>query len=94
MWPDVGEDSVYVMITELSALADECIEKMKENQEIVMTETRSVRLLRMPHVAIYAKRNTTRTATLREIASTERDAIVGRLTTGATSITSRTGSSP
>ena len=38
MWSHVGEDSVREMILELSALADECIEQMQENQEMVMTE--------------------------------------------------------
>ena len=37
-WSHVGEDSVHEMILELSALADECVEKMKENQEMVMSK--------------------------------------------------------
>ena len=38
MCSHVGEDNVHKMILELSALADECVEKMKENPEMVMTE--------------------------------------------------------
>ena len=38
MWSHVGEDAVYEMIIELSKLADECIEDMKKNQEMEMTE--------------------------------------------------------
>ena len=37
-WSHVGEDSVREMILELSALADDCVEQLKENQEMVMTE--------------------------------------------------------
>lgn len=38
MWSHVGEDSIYEMIIELSSLADECIQQMKENQEMKMTD--------------------------------------------------------
>ena len=38
MWSHVGENKVYEMVLELSALADERVEEMKENQEMVMTE--------------------------------------------------------
>ena len=38
LWTCVGEDSMKKMIIELSAVADECIEEMRKNQEIEMTE--------------------------------------------------------
>ena len=38
MWSHDGEDSVYELIIELSAQTDQCIEKMKQNQEMAMTE--------------------------------------------------------
>ena len=38
MWLHVGEDSVYEMIIQLSALADECAEPMQVKPEMVMPE--------------------------------------------------------
>ena len=38
MWSHVGEDSVYEMILEQPALADECIENVQNNPEMVMTD--------------------------------------------------------
>ena len=37
MWSRVGEDSVYEINLELSALTDTCVERRKENQAMVMT---------------------------------------------------------
>ena len=38
LWSHVEEDIVYTMIMELSAFADECIGRMKENQETALAE--------------------------------------------------------
>ena len=32
MWSHIGEDSIYEIISELSLLAAECVEEMKQNQ--------------------------------------------------------------
>ena len=55
IWYHGGEDCIIKMLLELTKLAEECIAKMRENQDMEMTEEDEYDFLRMLHVCHICK---------------------------------------